>query len=87
MSEVAAPYFRAQRIEIGGRPVNLEQSFAIIVVLDGRLTVSSERGERLELTRGATALVPHAAGATTFEGRATVIRCLPPAVDAEVGQW
>ena len=34
MPEVAAPYFRAQRIEIGGRPANLEQSFAIIVVLD-----------------------------------------------------
>ena len=66
---------------------NPGQSFAIIVVVDGWLTLWSERGDRLELARGATALVSHAAGATTFEGHATVIGCLPPAAEAEVGEW
>jgi hypothetical protein len=47
LPEVAAPYFRAQRIVTGGEPVQLEQSFAIIVVLDGWLTLWSERGDRL----------------------------------------
>ena len=34
LSEVAAPYFPAQRIVTGGGTVQLDQSFAIIVVLD-----------------------------------------------------
>jgi mannose-6-phosphate isomerase len=87
LPEGAAPYFRAQRIAVSGEPVHAEPSFAILVVLDGWLTVWSDRGERLELTRGATALVAHAAGDTTFEGHARVIRCLPPAPDAGAGPW
>jgi mannose-6-phosphate isomerase len=87
LPELAAPYFRAQRIVVSGEPVHVGPSFAVLVVLDGWLTVWSEHGERLELARGATALVPHAAGDSTFEGHARVIRCLPPAPDAGAGQW
>jgi hypothetical protein len=53
----------------------------------GRLAADAAPMGRLELARGATALVPHAAGATTFEGRATVIGCMPPAAEAEAGEW
>jgi hypothetical protein len=62
---------------------------------DGRLAMDVNEAMPQELlvsdghsvTSGETALVPHAAGTTTLEGSATVIRCLPPAVDAGVGQW
>jgi mannose-6-phosphate isomerase len=87
LPEFADPYFRAQRIVVNGEPAHIERSFAILVVLDGWLTVWNEHGDRLELTRGATALIPHAAGHTTLEGHATVIRCLPPAGDAALGAW
>jgi mannose-6-phosphate isomerase len=83
----ADPYFRAQRVSTGGERVELEPSFAILVVLDGVLTLSSEGGQPLALRRGETALVPHAAGATTIQGSATVIRCRPPDPSAGAGRW
>jgi mannose-6-phosphate isomerase len=84
--EVVAPYFRAQRIELDSTPVALEPSFAILIVLDGDLSICGEASE-IALVRGATALIPHGAGATTLEGRGTVIRCLPPVSGAGDGQW
>jgi mannose-6-phosphate isomerase len=83
----AAPYFRAQRVTVQGDPVHLERSFAILVVLEGWLTVWSDGGEPLELRGGETALLPYGAGDTTLEGHGTVIRCLPPSPDAGAGPW
>jgi mannose-6-phosphate isomerase len=83
----AAPYFRAQRVEPRGDPVHLEPSFAILVVLDGWVKVWSESADPLDLRGGQTALIPYAAGRTTLDGHASVIRCLPPAPDAEGGKW
>jgi mannose-6-phosphate isomerase len=84
---VAAPYFRAQRISASEKAIHLDQSFAILIVLDGGATLLSERGDELELRGGETALVPHAAGTTTLDGRVSVIRCLPPALHTGSGQW
>ena len=83
----AAPYFRAQRITAQGDPVHLDPSFSILVVLDGRLKLWSESAHPLDLRGGETALVPHAAGRTTLDGHATVIRCLPPAPETGAGKW
>jgi mannose-6-phosphate isomerase len=83
----AHPYFRAQRIVVNGAPVHLEPSFAILIVLEGRLTVSSGHAEPLELRGGETALVPFGAGSSTVDGHATMIRCLPPAAGAGCGRW
>jgi mannose-6-phosphate isomerase len=83
----AEPYFRAQRIIVGDDPVALEPSFAILIVLDGRLTLIDERRDGLELTRGATAVVPFGAGETTLSGHGTVIRCLTPSATAGPGRW
>jgi len=83
----AAPYFRAQRITLEGEPVQLDQSFSSLVVLDGWLKVWSESADPLDLHAGGTALIPHAAGPTTLDGHAQLIRCLPPAPDAGAGTW
>jgi mannose-6-phosphate isomerase len=83
----AAPYFRAQQIAAQGEPVHLDQSFSILVVLDGWLTLWSESADPLDLHAGETVLVPHAAGPTTLDGHALVIRCRPPAPEAGAGKW
>jgi mannose-6-phosphate isomerase len=57
------------------------------VVLDGSPVLSDEHGEDLELRRGQTVLVPHGAGRTTLCGPGTVIRCLPPSLDAGEPKW
>jgi mannose-6-phosphate isomerase len=78
----AAPYFAAERIRPGGGEVERAPSFAVLVVVGGAGTLRTERGDELPLSRGATALVPHAGGATVLVGELDVMRCLPPAPDA-----
>jgi mannose-6-phosphate isomerase len=87
LPESAEPYFRAQSIMLRGSPVGLEPSFSILIVLDGELSLTGERGGELELRRGATVLIPHGSGGTRLDGQATVIRCRPPAPEAGSGRW
>jgi mannose-6-phosphate isomerase len=79
LPKAAAAYFRAERLQ---SPTTLDAGFSIVVVLDG----SGRLGE-LEISRGDTLLVPHAAGATRLEGDVSVLRCRPPAPDAPEGAW
>ncbi len=82
----ADPYFRAERVRPDGSPVNSSPSFAVLVVTDGHGTLRSSDGDRLELRRGQTALVPYAAGVTTLDGDVDLIRCLPPKPEHAAGQ-
>ena len=84
---VAAPYFRAQWISTNGDPAHLDPAFSILVVLDGWVRLWSESTDPLDLRGGDTALIPHGAGPTTLDGHVSVIRCLPPAPEAEAGEW
>jgi mannose-6-phosphate isomerase len=70
-------FFRAQRIQ-GRDRVDLDASFAVLVVLAGSGRLHTERGGTLELRKGETLVVPHVAGASTVEGEVTVVRCRPP---------
>jgi mannose-6-phosphate isomerase len=79
LPEAAAAYFRAEHHQA---PATLDQGFSILVVLGGSGYVGS-----LEVARGDTVLVPHAAGATRLEGSVEVLRCRPPAPDAPEGAW
>jgi mannose-6-phosphate isomerase len=83
----AAPYFRAERVRAALGAVELEPSFAVLVVQDGEGTLRTEHGDTLALRRGTTALVPFAAGRTTVDGAVDAIRCLPPADTDEEGAW
>ena len=69
-------FFRAERIR--PRPSSpLPREFSILVVLGGEGRLVTDGGE-LELRRGLTVLVPHAAGVGSLEGELDVLRCLPP---------
>jgi mannose-6-phosphate isomerase len=72
----AAPFFRAEWL----RPapaVELEPAFAVVVAVAGAGRLVTDAGE-VELARGDTVLVPHAAGAGRLLGAVEAIRCLPP---------
>jgi mannose-6-phosphate isomerase len=72
----AEPFFRAEWL----RPspaVELEPSFAIVVVVEGDGMLATDGGS-LELAHGDTVLVPHAAGAGELGGDVEAIRFLPP---------
>ena len=83
----AEPYFSAQRVRPQGAAVELPASFAVLVVLGGDGVLRTEHGGAVALRRGATWLVPHGAGASTFEGDLELLRCLPPAPDAPPARW
>ena len=69
-------FFRAERIR--PRPSSpLPQEFSILVVVDGTGRLATDAGE-LRLRRGATVLLPWAAGEGALEGQLEVLRCLPP---------
>ena len=74
----ADSYFRAQRVSVQGDDLSLPASFAILIVLDGELTLSTREHAPLRLRTGDAAMVPYSAGETTVSGRGTLIRCLPP---------
>jgi mannose-6-phosphate isomerase len=72
----ADAFFRAERI----RPdpsCPLPQEFSLLVVLEGSGRLETQAGD-MSLGRGATVLVPWAAGEGALEGELEVLRCRPP---------
>ncbi|MGH2866964.1 MAG: class I mannose-6-phosphate isomerase [Solirubrobacteraceae bacterium] len=85
LPEVAAPYFRAERIEPD--PVaELDPGFSVLIVLEGDGRLSATAGER-GLARGDTVLIPHAAGRVQLYGELVAVRCRPPDPAAGVPPW
>lgn len=78
-------FFRAERLrpDRAGGSAPLDQSFCILVVVDGAGRLDTEAGGAVDMGRGDTVLVPFAAGPGAVSGRVEVIRCLPP--DPRVG--
>jgi mannose-6-phosphate isomerase len=82
----ADAFFQAERVSIDGPELSLEPAFAVLIVTDGELTLSTEHHDPLHLPRGAAVLVPFGAGTTTLSGRGAAIRSLPPVIDPNGGQ-
>jgi mannose-6-phosphate isomerase len=78
----AGPFFRADRLQVNA-PVELDPGFSVLVALDGSGRLSTEHGGVLDLRRGDTAVVPHAAGSSTVDGELIMVRCRPPAPDSQ----
>ncbi|MEU3980599.1 class I mannose-6-phosphate isomerase [Streptomyces sp. NPDC026672] len=76
----ADPFFRVEAIRCFSR-VDLDPGYSILVVLDGEARLTTETG-KLDLARGSTALIPHAAGHLALDGTATALRCRPAAAAA-----
>ena len=81
----ADAFFRAERVRGGAL---LPAGFSILVVVEGQGAVRGDgqgpgvtqgrTGGEVELRRGETAVVPHAAGNLRIDGEIEVLRCLPP---------
>ncbi|MCP2261018.1 mannose-6-phosphate isomerase [Streptoalloteichus tenebrarius] len=73
----ADEFFRADRLH-PDPVVELEPSFAVLVVLEGAGVLRADSGD-LAVRRGDTVVVPHGAGAARLEGDVVAVRCRPPA--------
>jgi mannose-6-phosphate isomerase len=70
-------FFRLERLSAVAGP-ECPPSFAIVVVIDGAVDLSTGSGARISAERGSTMLVPHAAGALRFASDGTVVVARPP---------
>ena len=71
------PFFRLERREVDGA-VTLEPGFAIIVVEDGDVRLSTVSGTSRRARQGSTIAVAHAEGEITATGSGTLLVCRPP---------
>lgn len=70
----ADPYFRLERRRLAGT-ATVAPGFAVLVVTQGELGVPAAE---LDLPRGSTLLMPHAAGPVEVVGKGEFVACRPP---------
>ena len=70
-------FFRAEHFELTENLV-LDAGFSILVVTEGRGTLSTADGDRTLLAKGDTVLVSHNDGELHLTGQVSVVRCRPP---------
>jgi mannose-6-phosphate isomerase len=78
LAEQAWEFFYAERLH-PQHAVELAPSFGVLIVLAGSGRLRYEGGA-LDLHRGHTLVVPHAAGAVRLEGSVVAVHCRPPDV-------
>lgn len=79
LGEQSLEFFRADRVHTES-PVEFDPGFAVLVALAGSGRLTTQDGGVLELHRGNTVVVPHAAGPCRVDGDLVLIRCRPPIV-------
>jgi len=73
-------YFILERLRFD-KEENCKPGFAIIIVLDGSMGLASENGKLLQIEKGATVVVPFAAGNFVLKGAGEVLISRPPPKD------
>ena len=78
LADDATDFFRADRLQVRSS-LDLDPSFAVLVVLSGSGELRTARGGSIEIRRGDSVVIPHGAGESTVEGDVVAVRCRPPA--------
>jgi mannose-6-phosphate isomerase len=76
----SAPFFQAYRHRVEGQSSLAAAGFTVLVCVSGEGTLGF-RGGDLPVAAGSTWVVPFGAGPLTFDGRAELLRCVPPTLD------
>lgn len=77
-AEASEEYFRMEEVSLEGETKQIAQGFALIVVLDGKLTLSTKYDKPMSLTKGSTVLLAYGDGPATLEGSGQVLVARPP---------
>ncbi|KAM0264310.1 hypothetical protein ACHAQJ_000800 [Trichoderma viride] len=70
-------YFDMERVLVKGHSY-CRRGFAILVVLDGNVSLKTKSSQAVILRKGSTVVIPHEDGEFTLEGNADVVIARPP---------
>jgi mannose-6-phosphate isomerase len=70
-------FFRLDRV-VAQEPTDLPAGFAVLVVVDGELELSTESGAKQRMPSGTTAVIPHATGRFQLDGNGVALLARPP---------
>lgn len=76
-AEQSQDYFHLERVVVKDH-TRCRRGFAILVVLDGNVSLKTTSSEALFLQKGSTVVIPHEDGEFTLDGDADVIIARPP---------
>ncbi|KAG6012459.1 hypothetical protein E4U54_007530 [Claviceps lovelessii] len=71
-------YFRLERLAVKGGPVVAQRGFAVLIVLEGDLSLRTEKAEAVAMGKGSTAVVPFGDGEMQLDGVGDVLIARPP---------
>ncbi len=77
LARASEEFFRIGRTHVDGA-LGLEQGFAVLIVIDGDLTLIAEDFGPMHIVRGSTVLMPFAAQRPQVVGRGELIELRPP---------
>jgi mannose-6-phosphate isomerase len=70
-------FFRLDRV-VAQRPTDFPAGFAVLVVVDGEVEISTESGANQRMPSGTTAVLPHATGRFHLDGNGVALLARPP---------
>ena len=75
-------YFDLERVQVstgsGGEGQKCRPGFAIFVVLEGSVAMTTDKGDKLNLSQGKTLVIPNAEGGFRLQGSGDVLIARPP---------
>lgn len=75
--EDAGEYFVLERLDIQSTE-DCEAGFAIVILLHGKIILTSQHGKPMTLVKGETVVVPYGVGAIQFSGVGDILVIRPP---------
>lgn len=77
------PFFSAEWLRPGATPIELDEGFCVITAIEGAGCLATPQGERFDIGRGHSAVVPYAAGRVAIGGHDAVLLRSRPSMASE----
>ncbi|KAG5941064.1 hypothetical protein E4U59_001943 [Claviceps monticola] len=72
-------YFRMERLAVKGR-VTTQRDFAVLIVLEGKMSLRTEKSESISIGKGSTVVIPYEDGDMHLDGEGEFIKVWKPCI-------
>ncbi|KAG6094729.1 hypothetical protein E4U31_006166 [Claviceps sp. LM219 group G6] len=70
-------YFRMERLAVKGQ-MTTQRGFAVLIVLEGKMSLRTEKSESISIEKGSTVVIPYEDGDMHLDGEGEVLIARPP---------